>query len=119
MLDYLDELDVTDSFFETVPSQLNDIFNLPNIPPSDRVSSTEPKSKMITTEYLQKCTGFRNVERIIKNIKSLTQDTIVIRDTGNDPVLSRGETATVPKSRSNQSSVPRTDSVGDVFHYDI
>ena len=53
ILEYLDSLDVDDSFFDTVPSQLNDIFNLPNIPPSDRVSSNEPKTKLITTGYLQ------------------------------------------------------------------
>ena len=44
---------------------------------------------------------------------------IIVCDTGNDPNLSRGETATLPKSNSNPSSVPRPDRVGDVFHYDI
>ena len=116
---YQDELDIDDSFFETVPSPLHDTFNLPNIPPSDRVSSTEPKTKLITTEFLQKCTGFRNIDKIIKNLKDLTNDTIIIRDTGNDPILSRGETATLPKSNSNSGKVPRPNSVGDVFHFDI
>jgi hypothetical protein len=119
ILAYLDSIDVDDSFFDSVPSPLDDVFNLPNIPPSDRVSSTEPKTKLITTEYLQKCTGFRNIDRIIKNISSLAKDTILIRDTGNDPILSRGETATLPKRKSNSSSVPRPNEVGDVFHYDI
>ena len=119
ILAYLDAPEIDDSFFESVPSPLDDAFNLPNIPPSDRVSSTEPKTKLITSEFLQKCVGFRNISRIIKHITSLTQDTILIRDTGNDPILSRGETATLPKSNSNHSPVARPNKVGDVFHYDI
>ena len=73
----------------------------------------------MTTEFLQKCTGFHNIDLIIKNLPSLTQNTVTIRDTGNDPVLSRGEIATLPKKSKNSSRVPCPQHVGDIFHYDI
>ena len=119
ILSYLDDVDVNDAFFKDIPSQHNDTYNLPNIPPSDGVSSSEPKTKLIMTKYLQKCTGFRNIECIIQNLKDLTSNTILLRDTGNDPILSRGETATLPKASTNSGAVPRSKQVGDVFHYDI
>jgi len=106
ILAYLNDIDVNDAFFQDVPSQLNDAYNLPNIPPLDRVSSSEPKTKLITTEYLQKCTGFRNIDCIVKNLKDLTSNTILLHDTGNDPILSRGETATLPKASTNSGAVP-------------
>ena len=73
----------------------------------------------MTTEFLQKCTGFRNIDHIIKNLPSLMQNTATLGDTGNDPILSRGKTATLPKKSRNSSAVPRPQHVGDIFHYDI
>ena len=119
ILPYLDSIDVDDTFFHDVPSQLNNAYNLPNIPPSDRVSSSEPRTKLNTTEHLQKCRGFRNIDRIVKNLIHLTNDTILLRDTGNDPILSRGETATLPKRSMNSGANPRPSRVSDVFHYGI
>ena len=89
------------------------------LPPQDRVSSTEPKTKIITTEYLQKCLGFKNISTIINNIDTLARDTIIIRDTGNHPIHSRGETATLPKKKSNKSAVPKPLEFGHVWHFDI
>lgn len=98
-----------------IQSVLQDSFQ-PRITPADRVSSTEPKTKIMTSEYLQKCIGFRNIQPILNNLKSLTADTVSIRDTGRNPILSRGETATLPKKKSNKSTVPRPDSFGTVWH---
>jgi len=42
-----------------------------------------------------------------------------LRDTVNIPILSRGETATLPKKRKNSSAVSRPKHVGNIFHYDI
>ena len=91
----------------------------PRIPPEDRVSSTEPVKKVVTTEYFQKCLGFRNVAPILKSISKHSKDTMVIRDTGKHPVLSRGETATLPKLKRNSNAIPRSSEYGKIWHYDI
>ena len=91
----------------------------PRVPPQDRVSSTEPKHKIVTTEYLQKCFGFRNITTVIKNIASLAKDTITVRDTGNHPIHSRGETATLPKRKSNKVPIPKPPAFGEIWHFDI
>ena len=91
----------------------------PRIPPEDRVSSTEPQTKTITTEYFQKCIGFRNISPILKAIKAQAKPTIQIRDTGKHPILSRGETATLPKYKHNSNPVPKPSDYGKIWHYDI
>ena len=40
----------------------------PTIPPNDRVSFTEPQLKHVTSEYLQKCTGFRNITKVMPKV---------------------------------------------------
>ena len=97
----------------------SDATSKPRIPPEDRVSSTEPNTKVVTSEYFQKCFGFRNVEPILKNLKTLTKDTIKIRDTGKHPISSRGETATLPKSNRNTKPIPRPSKYGQIWHYDV
>ena len=92
---------------------------IPRIPPTDRVSSTEPKTKIVTTEYIQKCFGFRNINPILKSLKTQSKDTVIVRDTGSHPILSRGETATLPKSKHNSTAVPRPSEYGLIWHYDI
>jgi deoxyuridine 5''-triphosphate nucleotidohydrolase (dut) len=87
--------------------------------PTDSVSSTIPALVTMSSEMLQKCTGFRNITKITKLIKQHAAPTIEIQDLGRDPFLSRGEVATLPKSRRNTSPVPRPDTYGSVIHYDI
>ena len=91
----------------------------PRIPPTDRVSSTEPATKIVTSEYIQKCFGFHNIAPILKSLTSQSQDNVIICDTGNHPILSRGETATLPKSKRNTKSVSRPSEYGQIWHYDI
>ena len=92
---------------------------IPRLPPEERVSSTEPKHKFVTTEYFQKCFGFRNIDPILKNITSQSKNTVTVRDTGKHPILSRGETATLPKYKKNSEPVPKPPEYGQVWHYDI
>ena len=91
----------------------------PKLCPSDQVSSTIPKNLSITTEYLQKCTGFRNITSILNKIKSVVANTITISDIGRDSIKSRGETATMNKKDRNKIPVPHPSSFRDIFHYDI
>ena len=121
IFDFLDnsEEDTNDINLSTVQSNLYNPNHVPRIPVSDRVSSTEPAIKLVTTEFLQKSLGFRNIEKVLKNIKTLTKDSILVRDTGRDPIASRGETATLPKKNRNKIPVPRPARFGDVIHYDI
>ena len=91
----------------------------PRIPPTDRVSSTEPANKIVTTEYMQKCFGFRNITPILKTLKDQSLNTITVRDTGNHPILSRGETATLAKAKSNSNPVKKPAEYGQIWHYDI
>ena len=120
-LDFLDNssepTDDIDS--STVQSNLYNPLHIPNIPVSDRVSSTEPAIKLVTTEFLQKSLGFRNIAKVMKNLTSLAQGSILVRDTGRNPILSRGETTTLPKKNRNKTPVPRPSHFGEVFHYDI
>ena len=97
----------------------NPHYHIATIPPADRVSSTEPKKKTLTHDLLQQSIGFRAVERVIKQMTELAQPTINISDTGCDPFLSRGETATLPKKKRNTTPVPRPNQFGDIWHYDI
>ena len=91
----------------------------PRIPPTDRVSSTEPNNKIVTSEYMQKCFGFRNITPILKTIQEQSQNTVTVRDTGNHPILSRGETATLSKAKSNTNPVQKPSEYGQIWHYDI
>ena len=91
----------------------------PRIPPEDRVSSTEPVNKVVTTEYFQKCFGFRNIEPIVKHISTQSMNNLTIRDTGKHPILSRGETATIPKYKKNSNPVTKPNNYGSIWHYDI
>ena len=52
-------------------------------------------------------------------MKEQAQDTVIIRDSGTDPILSRGEAATLPKKRRNTSEVVKPHAYGKIFHYDI
>jgi len=92
---------------------------VPSLHPKDRVPSSTPALVSMTSEMLQKCTGFRNINKIIKLIKQHAAPTIDVQDIGRDPFLSRGEVATLPKSRRNTSPVPSPDTYGSVIHYDI
>jgi deoxyuridine 5''-triphosphate nucleotidohydrolase (dut) len=91
----------------------------PSLNPKDRVPSSAPALVSMTSEMLQKCTGFRNITKITKLLKEHAAPTIDIHDLGRDPFLSRGEVATLPKSRRNTSPVPRPDVYGSIIHYDI
>ena len=91
----------------------------PHIPPTDRVSSTEPANKIVTTEYMHKCFGFRKITPILKTLKDQSLNTITVRDTGNHPILSRGETATLAKAKSNSNPVKKPAEYGQIWHYDI
>ena len=55
----------------------------------------------------------------MKKISFRAAPTIDIQDIGRDPFLSRGEVATLPKSRRNTSPLPRPDIFGSIIHYDI
>jgi len=59
------------------------------------------------------------LQKVLKNLASLTQDSILVRDTGRDPILSCSETATLPKKTRNKTPVPRPSRFGEVFQYDI
>ena len=52
-------------------------------------------------------------------MKDQAQDTVIVRDSGNDPILSRGEAATLPKKHQNTSKVEKPHAYGKIFHYDI
>jgi dUTPase len=92
----------------------------PSLHPQDRVNSSTPALVSMTSELFQKCTGFRNIHKIMHLIKQHAAPTIDIQDLGRDPFLSRGEVATLlPKARRNTSPVPRPDVYGSIIHYDI
>ena len=61
----------------------------------------------------------KNIDQIIKYLKNLANDTMLFRDTGNDPILSRGKTVTLPKCSKTSNSIPCPSRLGNVFHYDI
>ena len=116
LISYFDDLDQHIPHLESIPSRISST-NSAQRQPNDRVSSTEPHNKVVTTEFLQRCLGFRNIDKVIKSLPKLCAPTITVRDTGRDPVLSRGETATLPKrKRNNKSPVARDN---QVYHYDI
>jgi dUTP pyrophosphatase len=60
----------------------------PSLHPIDRVPSSVPALVSMTSEMLQKCTGFRNIHKIMKLIKEHAAPTIDIQDLGRDPFLS-------------------------------
>ena len=91
----------------------------PRIPPEDRVSSIEPKHKIVTTEYFQKCFGFHNIDPILKNLETQSKNTITVRDTGKHPILSCGKTATLSKYKKNSQSLSKSPEYGQIWHYDI
>ena len=47
------------------------------------------------------------------------QNTIHISDHGRDPILSRGETATLTKKNRNTSPTPKPSNFADICHWDI
>ena len=75
----------------------------PCIPPEDSVSSTESANKVVTTEYFQKCFGFCNIDPIVKHISTQSMNNLTIHNVGKHPILSRGETATIPKKTQTPS----------------
>ena len=91
----------------------------PRIQPEDRVSSTEPDHKIVTTEYFQKCFGFRNINPILKHLETQSKNTVTVRDTGKHPILSRGETATLSKYKKNNQPISKPPEYSQVWHYDI
>ena len=73
------------------------LYHIATIPPADRVSSAEPCTKTLSHGLLQKSIGFRMVDSVLKRMKDLAKPTIAMCNTGTDPLLSRGETATLLK----------------------
>ena len=47
------------------------------------------------------------------------QQTIQISDLGRDPILSCGETATLPKKNYNTTPIAKPDEFSNIFHWDI
>jgi len=73
----------------------------------------------MTEDYLQACTGFRRVDIMKKNMKTLYQHTLSLDNTPADAVLDPGFYASLRKKDRNTSPVPRPQSFGDVIHLDI
>mmetsp|Transcript_12615 Transcript_12615/g.19405 ORF Transcript_12615/g.19405 Transcript_12615/m.19405 type:complete len:251 (-) Transcript_12615:604-1356(-) len=60
-----------------------------------------------------------SVHVLLDGLQRLSKPTITITDTGKNSILSRGDTATLPKKKRNTQPVPEPDAFGEVCHYDI
>jgi len=73
----------------------------------------------MTTELLQKCTGHSNIHHLIEDILYQSQPTIKLSHSGTNPILSRGDTATLQKKKRNTSPIPKPNAFGNICHYNI
>lgn len=73
----------------------------------------------MTMEHPQKCTGHPNITNIIDDVLQQLKSTFKIADTGKNPMLTRGDAATLAKKKRNTTPVPEPDAFGDVCHHDM
>eukprot|EP00957_Ditylum_brightwellii_P148224 11286050-Ditylum_brightwellii.AAC.2 len=85
----------------------------PIIPPSDRVSSTQPKLMTYSSEVFRKAVGFRNIQSILQQLTSVSQNTLHVNNLGRDPVRDQGEMATMPKSNRNTNLIAKPSTFGE------
>ena len=70
-------------------------------------------------DLLQKSIDFMNMKVVINYIKEVALDTIIIPNLGWNPSHDRGEVATLPKRKRNNTPLPRPPRVSNIIHYDI
>ena len=70
-------------------------------------------------DLMQKSVGHMNTGLVLKHLRTVALDTILVPNLGRSPITDRGEIATLPKRRRNTKQRPRPDNIGDTVHYDI
>eukprot|EP00558_Chaetoceros_sp_UNC1202_P009040 CAMPEP_0197232302 /NCGR_PEP_ID=MMETSP1429-20130617/152_1 /TAXON_ID=49237 /ORGANISM="Chaetoceros sp., Strain UNC1202" /LENGTH=1842 /DNA_ID=CAMNT_0042690279 /DNA_START=1 /DNA_END=5529 /DNA_ORIENTATION=- len=101
----------------TGPSPQSD--SSPCITPVDRVNSALPSMIAMTRDELRHAFGYRDIEKVTANIRTIAKPTVHISDPKPDPFEDVGPIATVDKKRSNNTPLPRPQMFGDTFHMDI
>jgi len=91
----------------------------PLIRPVDKVSSSLPKTMLMTEDFLHACVGFHRADTLRKQFKHLYQDTVRFDQSQPDAILDAGCFASLRKKDRNTVPVPHPQQFGDVFHMDI
>ena len=92
---------------------------LPKIPVTEHVLMSSNKMQSITVTQLQRSFGYRDVSTFVPHLHNLYQPTFHISSTDREPILSLGETSTVPRTRSNSVPLDLPQCFGDTVHCDI
>ena len=99
---------------DALPSRLP-----PTIRPIDTANASLPATMSKNWDLMQKSVGHMNMSLVLKHLKTVALDTILVPNLGRSPITDRGEIATLPKRRQNTKQRPRPENIGDTIHYDI
>jgi hypothetical protein len=85
----------------------------------DKPSSSLPNQITYTEDFLRASVGFRWIDTMKANLRSLYKDTILLDTLPPDARLDDGDFANLRKSPRNTTPVPRPSTFGKVMHMDI
>ena len=85
---------------------------------SSSISAALPKTMSMTRESLLQSIGFLQPDKLLKNLKTLTNMKLTL-ETDNNPKLDSGSTASLRSSNKNKVPNAAPPNVGDVWHMDI
>lgn len=99
---------------DTKPSRLP-----PTIRSIDTANASLPKTMSKNWDLMQKSVGYMNMNLVLKHLKTIALDTILVPNLGRSPITDRGEVATLPKRKRNTKLRSRPENIGATVHYDI
>jgi hypothetical protein len=85
----------------------------------DKASTSLPNHVTCTEDFIRASVGFRRIDTLKTQLKSLYLDTVSLDSLPIDAVLDAGDFATMKKSSRNTKPVPRPSYFGEVVHMDI
>jgi len=94
-------------------------YHIPIIRSIDKPSSSLPQTISMSEDYIRSCVGFRRIDTLKRNLKTLYQPTVTLDNTPPDAILDSGYFATQKKKDRNTTPVPRPSKFGEVIHLDI
>ena len=91
----------------------------PPIRPVDSTSSTCRQLVHLSTEHLYQYFGYRNIDKLLKHLPTLTTDHTKLRRDKDDSLDSINNHATIHKARANKKPIPWGDHFAHTVHMDI
>ena len=91
----------------------------PTLPTEHKPISSWPSTTSFTCDQLRKAFGFRNIDSILPQIQSTSQNNFSISTKDKETILDLGDVATIHRSKRNTNPLPLPHTFGEIMHMGI